>query len=62
MTPEEFMEIQEGLDQLIAVISSYKAKLVDAGFAPENAEYMALEFHSLYLENHLEISGTVEDQ
>lgn len=62
MTPEEFAELSENLDGIVAVLAGYKAKLVSAGFDEVNAEYMAVQFHELYLKNHLEISGTLEDQ
>lgn len=62
MTPEEFAQVSENLDGLVAVLAGYKAKLVGAGFDEVNAEYMAVQFHELYLKNHMEIDGTFEDQ
>jgi hypothetical protein len=54
MTPEEIHQLMESLDGMVAVLAGYKAKLVEAGFSEENSEYMAVEFHSLYIENKVD--------
>lgn len=61
MDANDFDQVNESLDSLVAMVAGYKAKLIDAGFCPENAEYMAVEFHSLYIESQVEVNRNIEN-
>lgn len=63
MNPSEFEQTNDGLDSIVAMVAGYKAKLIEAGFDPDNAEYMAVEFHSLYIQQYVEVNtgGTNDD-
>lgn len=46
------MQAADAIDQLVATITGFRAKLIEAGFSPEASEDMAVEFCHLLLDNH----------
>lgn len=55
--PAEFLEINDNLDNLVAIVAGYRNKLVEAGFDYESAVHMVLEFHWCLMEQQLHHHG-----
>ena len=51
--PEQFEEFNDNLDNLVAIVSGYKNKLLAAGFDDEDSSYMAVEFHRVLMANQM---------
>lgn len=49
MNPDDFAVISDAFDQLVAMVSAYRAKLEAAGFSPTAAEAMTMQYHQLLI-------------
>lgn len=51
--PEEFLEINDNLDNLVAIIAGYRNKLEAAEFDRESATDMVKEFHWVLMQQQI---------
>lgn len=47
MTPEDFGNVQDGMDQFIDLLKSYRAKLQEAGFSSVVIDQGVIDFHRM---------------